>query len=89
VGWGAIAAREGALAAAARAAWLRHPRVRILGDDGGGAAGAGAPRLPIVSFVVAASDAPGAPLLHWGFVAALLNDVFGIQARGGCLCVGL
>ena len=26
--------------------------------------------------------------LHHGFVAALLNDLFGIQARGGCSCAG-
>ncbi|MFD0981957.1 aminotransferase class V-fold PLP-dependent enzyme [Tropicimonas aquimaris] len=27
-------------------------------------------------------------LLHYGFVVALLNDLFGIQARGGCSCAG-
>jgi len=27
-------------------------------------------------------------LLHGSFVAALLNDLFGIQARGGCACAG-
>jgi hypothetical protein len=26
--------------------------------------------------------------LHGPFVAALLNDLFGIQARGGCACAG-
>ena len=26
--------------------------------------------------------------LHHGFVVALLNDLFGIQARGGCSCAG-
>ena len=26
--------------------------------------------------------------LHGPFVAALLNDLFGIQARGGCACTG-
>lgn len=26
--------------------------------------------------------------LHYGFVIALLNDLFGIQARGGCACAG-
>lgn len=26
--------------------------------------------------------------LHYGFVTALLNDVFGIQVRGGCSCAG-
>jgi hypothetical protein len=27
-------------------------------------------------------------LLHHNFVVALLNDLFGIQARGGCSCAG-
>ena len=27
-------------------------------------------------------------LLHYNFVVALLNDLFGIQARGGCSCAG-
>jgi selenocysteine lyase/cysteine desulfurase len=26
--------------------------------------------------------------LHHGFVVKLLNDLFGIQARGGCACAG-
>ena len=26
--------------------------------------------------------------LHYGFVVALLNDLFGIQVRGGCSCAG-
>ncbi|CAN1342765.1 hypothetical protein LINPERPRIM_LOCUS39560 [Linum perenne] len=26
--------------------------------------------------------------LHGPFVAVLLNDLFGIQARGGCACAG-
>lgn len=26
--------------------------------------------------------------LHYGFVTALLNDLFGIQVRGGCSCAG-
>lgn len=26
--------------------------------------------------------------LHYGFVASLLNDLFGIQVRGGCSCAG-
>lgn len=30
----------------------------------------------------------GAAELHYGFVVALLNDLFGIQARGGCSCAG-
>ena len=44
-----------------------------------------AERLSIVSFVVR-SD--GGRYLHHNFVVALLNDLFGIQARGGCSCAG-
>lgn len=36
-----------------------------------------------------ASNSSFAPReLHYGFVVALLNDLFGIQARGGCSCAG-
>ncbi|KER28985.1 hypothetical protein T265_04280 [Opisthorchis viverrini] len=58
-----------------------------------------APRLPIISVVVrhpypsvgtaGGSKAEGRCLfLHHNFVSALLNDLFGIQARGGCACAG-
>ena len=26
--------------------------------------------------------------LHYNFVSALLNDLFGVQSRGGCMCAG-
>ena len=42
------------------------------------------PRLSIVSFVVRRRGR----YLHHNFVVALLNDLFGIQARGGCSCAG-
>jgi hypothetical protein len=32
--------------------------------------------------------APSGRYLHHNFVVALLNDLFGIQARGGCSCAG-
>ena len=32
--------------------------------------------------------APAGRYLHHNFVVALLNDLFGIQARGGCSCAG-
>jgi selenocysteine lyase/cysteine desulfurase/tRNA(Ile)-lysidine synthase TilS/MesJ len=42
--------------------------------------------LPIFSFLV---RHPGTGLfLHHNFVVALLNDLFGIQSRGGCNCAG-
>ena len=54
-----------------------HPRIEILGN-------LEAERLSIVSFVVRY----GQQYLHHNFVVALLNDLFGIQARGGCSCAG-
>ncbi|GLH13232.1 Cytoplasmic tRNA 2-thiolation protein 1 [Gryllus bimaculatus] len=42
-------------------------------------------RLPIFSFLV---RHPRGTFLHHNFVCAVLNDVFGIQARGGCACAG-
>ena len=43
-----------------------------------------AERLPIISFIV--KHAGG--YLHHEFAVALLNDLFGIQVRGGCSCAG-
>jgi selenocysteine lyase/cysteine desulfurase len=57
--------------------WSKHPNIRILGDTT-------AERLSIVSFVVRCGDY----YLHHNFVVAVLNDLFGIQARGGCSCAG-
>ena len=34
------------------------------------------------------SAAPAGRYLHHNFVVALLNDLFGIQSRGGCSCAG-
>ncbi|EGZ21996.1 hypothetical protein PHYSODRAFT_490733 [Phytophthora sojae] len=41
-------------------------------------------QLPIFSMMVRFGDR----FLHHNFVCALLNDTFGIQARGGCQCAG-
>ena len=57
--------------------WSQHPNIRILGDTN-------AQRLSIVSFVIRSGDY----FLHHNFVVAVLNDLFGIQARGGCSCAG-
>jgi selenocysteine lyase/cysteine desulfurase len=54
-----------------------HPAVHVLGN-------LTCPRLAIVSFLVR----HGGRYLHHSFVAALLNDLFGIQARAGCACAG-
>jgi selenocysteine lyase/cysteine desulfurase len=42
------------------------------------------PRIGIFSFNIRA----GKRFLHHNYVVALLNDLFGIQARGGCSCAG-
>ncbi|MFL2501645.1 MAG: aminotransferase class V-fold PLP-dependent enzyme [Luminiphilus sp.] len=42
------------------------------------------PRLSILSLRFKRGDKD----LHYGFVVSLLNDLFGIQARGGCSCAG-
>jgi selenocysteine lyase/cysteine desulfurase len=57
--------------------WSENPNIVILGNPG-------AARLSIVSFVIR----HGERTLHHNFVVALLNDLFGIQARGGCSCAG-
>lgn len=40
-------------------------------------------RLAIVSFMVSHEGV----FLHYGFVVALLNDIFGVQARGAMACL--
>jgi selenocysteine lyase/cysteine desulfurase len=63
--------------------WGAHPGIEILGDRQ-------ADRLSIVSFVIRRRDTTGRPgrYLHHNYVVSLLNDLFGIQARGGCSCAG-
>ena len=57
--------------------WSHHPNIEVLGNPD-------ADRLSIVSFVVRHENR----YLHHNFVVALLNDLFGIQSRGGCSCAG-
>ncbi|MBB5633364.1 selenocysteine lyase/cysteine desulfurase [Cryobacterium mesophilum] len=59
-------------------AWNAHPSIEVLGNPE-------AERLSIVSFVV---RRPSGRYLHHNAVVAMLNDVFGIQSRGGCSCAG-
>src|SRR3954454_22235286 len=76
VGVPLIRAAEEALLRRAVTAWSQEPSIEILGN-------VDAERLSIVSFVV---RRPGGRYLHHNFVVALLNDLFGIQSRGGCSC---
>lgn len=78
VGTEVIAAHERDFVSRAIAAWSEHQRIRILGNRT-------ADRLSIVSFTIKGSSYD---YLHHNFVVALLNDLFGIQARGGCSCAG-
>ena len=77
VGTEAIRAREEDFVRRAIARWSRSKKIEILGSHT-------AERLSIVSFVVR----HGGKYLHHNFVAQLLNDLFGIQARAGCSCAG-
>jgi selenocysteine lyase/cysteine desulfurase len=77
VGADAIREREVDFIQRAIASWEQNPNLGILGNKS-------AWRLSIVSFVVRHQRA----YLHHNFVVALLNDLFGIQARGGCSCAG-
>ncbi|MFI5370637.1 MAG: aminotransferase class V-fold PLP-dependent enzyme [Candidatus Eisenbacteria bacterium] len=53
--------------------WRRESGLELLGD-------LEAERLGIVSMIFHG--------LHHNYVVALLNDYFGVQARGGCMCAG-
>ncbi len=77
VGSPAIREREESFIRRAIERWQRNPNIEILGNHR-------AERLSIVSFVVR----HGGRHLHHNFVVALLNDLFGIQSRGGCSCAG-
>ncbi len=78
VGVETIRAAEERLLSRAVARWDEEPAIEILGNRE-------SERLSIVSFVV---RAPSGRFLHHNFVVALLNDLFGIQSRGGCSCAG-
>jgi selenocysteine lyase/cysteine desulfurase len=86
VGVDEIRRREEDFVSRAIAAWGATPGVQILGSHD-------AERLSIVSFVIRYDAGEnkhndGKRYLHHNFIVALLNDLFGIQARGGCSCAG-
>ncbi|RZL88239.1 MAG: aminotransferase class V-fold PLP-dependent enzyme [Variovorax sp.] len=78
VGVESIEGLEGDMIRRAIARLRRHPRLELLGN-------LDAPRLAILSFVVRCADGR---YLHPRLVVRLLNDLFGIQSRGGCACAG-
>ncbi len=77
VGTDLIAAREEQLWRYVLGRWAGNPGIEILGNHH-------SPRLSIVSFRIRHDT----QYLHHNFVVAVLNDLFGIQARGGCSCAG-
>ena len=77
VGPEVIEGRESDFVRRAIGRWEQHPNINVLGSHE-------ADRLSIVSFVIRHGDR----FLHHNYVVALLNDVFGIQSRGGCSCAG-
>ena len=78
VGADVIRAHEDDFVRRAIATWQANPRIEILGNID-------AERLSIVSMVI---RTPTGRYLHHNLVVAILNDLFGIQARGGCSCAG-
>ena len=78
VGDAVIREREASFIERAVKRWSDNPAIEVLGNHDH-------ERLSIVSFVV---RIPGGRYLHHNFVVALLNDLFGIQSRGGCSCAG-
>ncbi len=78
VGTATIREQEDRHIARAVAAWAEEPRIELLGN-------LDARRLSIVSFII---RSPSGRYLHHNYVVALLNDLFGIQSRGGCSCAG-
>ena len=56
-----------------------NPNIAILGNDN-------VSRLPIFSMIIYHQDS--GKLVHHNFISVLLNDLYGIQARGGCACAG-
>lgn len=81
IGCDRIGKIEKALRDRAVAELSKEPNLRILGNSS-------LPSMPIISFEVMAPSSTRGKKLHHNFVVALLNDLFGIQARSGCMCAG-
>eukprot|EP01064_Diplonema_japonicum_P028758 TRINITY_DN4497_c0_g2_i11.p1 TRINITY_DN4497_c0_g2~~TRINITY_DN4497_c0_g2_i11.p1 ORF type:complete len:983 (+),score=251.36 TRINITY_DN4497_c0_g2_i11:46-2994(+) len=72
-------ASETAMLKSVTARIREHKNVKILGDH------CDSERVGILSFNIVYG---GGLYLHHNFVTVLLNDLFGIQVRGGCACAG-
>ncbi|MDX7990996.1 aminotransferase class V-fold PLP-dependent enzyme [Xenorhabdus littoralis] len=73
IGLDYIEKREQDLVEQAFSYWRDLPNFELMGNPS-------LPRLAIFSFNIKG--------LHYGMVVAMLNDLFGIQTRGGCSCAG-
>ena len=79
IGVAVIEAREHELLQMTLERWRGNPNVELLGNPDSER------RISIVSFNL---RDPRGKYLHPKFVTTLLNDLFGIQSRGGCSCAG-
>lgn len=77
VGAKTIETREHELVEMIDKRWRKNPLIERLGHQE-------ANRLSITAFRIKTDHG----YLHHGFVTALLNDLFGVQVRGGCSCAG-
>jgi selenocysteine lyase/cysteine desulfurase/CRP-like cAMP-binding protein len=77
VGTDEIRRREDDFVRRALESWGANPQIEILGN----------PELERLAIVSLGMRHPRG-LLHSNFVVAVLNDLFGIQARSGCFCAG-
>jgi len=77
VGTDLIESLEASFKERAIARWKPNKNIEILGDSS-------QEGLSLFSLRIKHEEVD----LHYGFVVALLNDLFGIQARGGCSCAG-
>jgi len=73
-----IASKENEYINSALERLSKHPNIEILGPRDR------KNRLAIVSFIIKHGDKK----LHPKFITKLLNDLFGIQSRAGCMCAG-
>ncbi|KAJ9465618.1 tRNA 2-thiocytidine biosynthesis protein TtcA [Diplonema papillatum] len=88
LGVAAIAKLEETMTQKVLSALHSHRNVEVMGPTA-------STRVGIISFNIvyhqgSTADASASTVLylHYNFVAALLNDLFGIQVRGGCACAG-
>ena len=98
VGFGEIARREASFLEVVVKAWRSEPSLCVLGSPKAKrvAVVSFMVRFPAAAAATAANanatnnnnNNSGQRFLHWNYVAALLNDLFGVQCRGGCMCAG-